>query len=143
MFQKLYAGDSLISGIRVRKMLSDIPQCRSSQQCIHDGMYDHICVRVSQKSLFIGYRNASQNQIPSLHQSVHIISQSYSHTLLAFPVRLLDERLNHSLRSEHITVPFTRFTATRFAMDYLVSLILIFIYLTKTAGKRRRLISHI
>ena len=45
--QKQNAADSLIGGIRIRKMLTDIAECCCSKQCVHHGMYEHIRIRMS------------------------------------------------------------------------------------------------
>lgn len=61
-------------------MFPDVPQRRCSQQRIHDRMEQDIRIRMSQKSLFIRYFHAADDEVSSLHQTVYVISHSDSHT---------------------------------------------------------------
>ena len=61
-------------------MFSDISQCCRAQQCIHDRMKQDVRIRMSQKSFFIRYFYAANDEVSALHQTVHIISHSDSHT---------------------------------------------------------------
>ena len=71
----LYAGS-----VCVGKMLSYISECRRTENCICKCMKCHICVTMSQKSLFIRYFHAADDEVSSLHQTVYVISHSDSHT---------------------------------------------------------------
>ena len=43
-------------------------------------MQENISIRMSQKSLFIRYFHAADDEVSSLHQTVYVISHSDSHT---------------------------------------------------------------
>ena len=79
-FQQFYGRNTLVRGICIREMFPDVPQRRCSQQRIHDRMEQDIRIRMSQKSLFIRYFHAADDEVSSLHQTVYVISHSDSHT---------------------------------------------------------------
>ena len=79
-FQQFYGRNTLVRGICIREMFPDVPQRRCSQQRIHDRMKQDIRIRMSQKSLFIRYFHAADDEVSSLHQTVYVISHSDSHT---------------------------------------------------------------
>ena len=81
-FQKLQAADPLIGRIRVRKMLSDIPQRGRAQKRIHHRMQQHVRIRMPQKPFFIWNFHAADDQLPVPHQTVHVISCSDPHIYL-------------------------------------------------------------
>ena len=79
-FQQFYGRNTLVCWICIREMFPDVPQRRCSQQRIHDRMEQDIRIRMSQKSLFIRYFHAADDEVSSLHQTVYVISHSDSHT---------------------------------------------------------------
>ena len=72
---------SLVSGIRIREELADVAQSRGAQQGVHNGMAEHIRVGVAQKSFLVGNIHAAHDQFSAFHQTVDIISCTYSHAL--------------------------------------------------------------
>ena len=71
--------------------MADIPQAGRTQQSIHDGMDDHIGIRMAQQAFFIRNIYAAQNQLTIRHQLMDIISLSYphcasSHETIASPI---------------------------------------------------------
>ena len=54
MFQQFYGRNSFILRLRIGKMLSDIPKRRSPQQGIHNGMKQHIRIRMPKQPPVVG-----------------------------------------------------------------------------------------
>ena len=48
-------------------MLADIPQRRRTQHGIHNGVQQHIRVRVAQQALLIGNLHTTHNELAVLH----------------------------------------------------------------------------
>ena len=78
-FEKLHTVRAQIRIIVVRKQLSDVAQRSRTQQRVHDGMHQHVCVRVSVEPLFKRNLHTAQNQLSPLDQTVYIVSMSDSH----------------------------------------------------------------
>ena len=54
------AADSLIARVAVRKQVPDIPQRRRAQQGVHQGVEEHVRVRMARKTKLKGNLNAAQ-----------------------------------------------------------------------------------
>ena len=80
--QKHTAVRTLILFVCVGKMLSYISECRRTENCICKCMKCHICVTMSQKSLFIRYFNTANYTISALYKLMNVISLSYSHSVI-------------------------------------------------------------
>ena len=53
-FQQDEAGDALQGRVGVWERLADVPQAGGAQQGVHDGVGEHVGVRMPQQSLFPG-----------------------------------------------------------------------------------------
>src|SRR5262249_13176200 len=72
-------GNALEPGVRVRKMLSDIPQRRGPQKRIGDRVAEHIGIRVPYQPFDKRNLDSSENKFPVDHKSVNVISDTESH----------------------------------------------------------------
>src|SRR5699024_4239260 len=94
MLKKKDTGNTLILWICIRKMSSDIPKSRCSQQGIHNSMDYHICIRVPQQSLIPGDIHSPQDQVSSLCQFMDVISHSNPYHSLS-PTLQIRLRIRH------------------------------------------------
>jgi hypothetical protein len=85
--QKHQAADALITLVMVRKMAADVTFPGGSQQCVHNGVNQHVRVRMPQKPFLKGYADPSQNQLPVCHQFVHIITKTDPHRVCPLTAR--------------------------------------------------------
>ena len=65
--------------ITVGEVLSYVTKCQSAKQRIANGVYKHICVRVSQKPLFMLYINSAEYELSAFDESVTVKTETYSH----------------------------------------------------------------
>ena len=60
-------------------MITDVTHIGGTQECIADGMDEHIGIAVTQQPVGVLYPDAAQPKLTALHQTVHVISESYSY----------------------------------------------------------------
>jgi hypothetical protein len=60
-------------------MPADITFSDRSEYRIADRVKQHICVRVPQETGFMGDINPAQDQPAPRHQTVHVVTMTYSH----------------------------------------------------------------
>ena len=58
---------TLVGGVVVREMLTDVPQRRRTQHGIHDRVQQHIGIGMTQQALFKRDLNAAQNELAVLY----------------------------------------------------------------------------
>jgi hypothetical protein len=71
------AGDSLETGIAVRKVPPDIPECRRTQKSIGDGMEEQIGVGMSLEAAIMRDIHSADDARSSRNEAVDIVSKSY------------------------------------------------------------------
>ena len=74
--QQCDAVRALVARVGIRKMLADVTERERTEQGIHDGVREHIRVRVPQQPQGVGHLHPAQDQPPPLHQTVYIIAVS-------------------------------------------------------------------
>ena len=68
--------------VGIGKMLPDVAKRRRSEEGVGNGVQQHIRIRVPQQPLFIRYIHAAEDELASLHQSMHVVADTHSrHTL--------------------------------------------------------------
>ena len=66
LMEQLHGIGTLVARIRIREVLSDIPERRCTEQCIHDGVHDHIRIAVAVEAELIRDGHAAEDQCTSL-----------------------------------------------------------------------------
>ena len=64
--KQLHGIGALVARIRIREVLPDIPERRCAEQCIHDGVHDHIRIAVAVEAELIRDGHAAEDQCTSL-----------------------------------------------------------------------------
>ena len=63
----------------IRKVITDITHVSCSQQCIADGMNEHVGIAMAQESEGMRNEDATQPKVAPRHQLVHIVSHAYTY----------------------------------------------------------------
>lgn len=59
-------------------MVSDVAKVGGTQKCITDGVNQDVGIAMSVQAMCVGNAQSSQPECPTFHQSVHVVSESYS-----------------------------------------------------------------
>ena len=111
MTKQQHTVNTLIRGICIGKMLSNVSQCSRAKKRVHHCMKQYICIRMTVQTFFIGYRYTTEDQLSALYQPVYIIAMTNSHDI-SLPFRIASARRisNGVVIFRFSSDPFERYT---------------------------------
>ena len=84
MLQELHARHAFPAIVTVGKVPAEIAERRRAQECVLDGMQQHVGVRMPQKSVFMRDVDAAHDELAPRHQTVHVVSHAKSRHIVTF-----------------------------------------------------------
>ena len=67
------------SGCRIGEVIANVAHVGSSEECVADGMYQHVGIAVAKESQRMFYLDAAHPEVAAFHQLVDIVSHSYAY----------------------------------------------------------------
>ena len=77
--QQRYAVRALVARVGIRKVLADVTERERTEQGIHDGMREHICVRVTVQTKLKRNVHTADDARSAGDQSVYVVTVSDAH----------------------------------------------------------------
>ena len=68
-----------IAVVRVGEALADIANRRRAEQRVHDGVDEHVRVRMAVEPLFIRDRHAAEDELPARHEPMNVVTVADPH----------------------------------------------------------------
>jgi hypothetical protein len=80
--EKNEAGYAFISGVGIREMTPDVPQCSGPQKRVTDRMKEYIRIGMSEQTMRMGNLHPAQNQGTIFVKGMNIAPETYAHCLI-------------------------------------------------------------